>query len=164
MYFFIKKDIQGNQGFLDQFLALQWVHMNAEKFGGDNTRISLLGYGSGARFVALHQIYEGSQKLFRNVILQSGSPVNLADNLLSKNAAAKRAENFFGASYKEECSGKTIKQCFLEADAYKLVLNSHVYLVNTMGKKSFLAASKIKSLFAPIVDGVVFRLVDGTQF
>lgn len=152
-----KKDIQGNQGFLDQNLALQWVHGNAEKFGGDNTRITLLGYGSGARFVALHQIYESSQKLFRNVILQSGSPVNLADNLLSKTAAAKRTEHFFETHYKEECSGKTLKECFTEADALKLVLNSHVYLVNEMSKKSLLTAAKLQALFLPVVDGKTFR-------
>lgn len=149
-------EITGNQGFLDQHLAIKWVHDNAEKFGGDKTRITLLGYGSGARFVALHQIYEPSRALFRNVIIQSGSSVNLADNLLSKSAASKRLTSFFNVVYKDKCDGAGLKECLMEADAFKLIRNSHYYLVNQMSKKSLLTAQKIKALFIPTVDGKVF--------
>ena len=36
-------EISGNMGFLDQNMALQWIHNNADRFGGDNSRITLSG-------------------------------------------------------------------------------------------------------------------------
>lgn len=35
-------DIEGNQGFKDQQMALRWVQDNIEGFGGDKTRVDLL--------------------------------------------------------------------------------------------------------------------------
>jgi carboxylesterase type B len=126
--------VTGNQGFLDQHLALKWVHENSHAFGGDNSKITLIGYDSGARFASLHLMYRPSNAFFRNVILQSGSPVNLADNLLSKNAASKRAEDFIKTYYNCE-SAKPI-DCIKDADAFNLTLNSRLFLVNHMSKKS----------------------------
>lgn len=146
-------DIQGNQGFLDQHLALSWIHDNAEKFGGDNTKITLLGYGSGSRYVTLHLMYKPSFSLFRNVIIDSGSALNIADNLLSKNAAKKRTHGFIKTL---NCGSNNEKNCLMKAKASDLALKSKKYLIDSMSKKSLLAASNIKSIFEPIVDGKVF--------
>jgi carboxylesterase type B len=50
-------DISGNQGFLDQNLALKWVYENADKFGGDRNRITLGGQSAGSFSSSYHLIY-----------------------------------------------------------------------------------------------------------
>lgn len=147
--------IKGNLGFLDQHLALKWVNENAEKFGGDKSKITLMGYGSGANFVGLHLIYKPGFALFRNVIMQSGSVVNLASNLLSKTAAIKRANEFIDTYYK--CGSSNKLDCIMKVDARNLTLSSRLFLVNHMSKKSLLTSLKIETLFEPFVDGDIFR-------
>lgn len=43
----------GNNGLWDQILALKWVKINAEVFGGDPDNILLMGHGSGAAAASL---------------------------------------------------------------------------------------------------------------
>lgn len=41
------RGVSGNLGILDIQMALQWVQDNAVAFGGDNTRVTLIGQSSG---------------------------------------------------------------------------------------------------------------------
>jgi carboxylesterase type B len=66
------KTLQGNQGLFDQHLALKWINENAEKFGGDSSKVTLVGHGSGAELIGYHLLYKPSWPLFRNLIFQSG--------------------------------------------------------------------------------------------
>lgn len=68
-------DSNGNQGFLDQSLALKWIHDNAQYFGGDPTKITIQGESAGAVSVGYHLLYPGSWPFFKNAIMQSGSSV-----------------------------------------------------------------------------------------
>lgn len=46
----------GNLGLWDQHMALKWVQNNIGKFGGDPSRVTLMGHGSGAASVSMHMV------------------------------------------------------------------------------------------------------------
>ncbi|KAK2467373.1 hypothetical protein APHAL10511_000608 [Amanita phalloides] len=70
--------LTGNYGFKDQWLALQWVKLNIESFGGDPGNIQLQGLSAGAHSV--HQqlfkvsyLPEGQKAPFRSAVLRSNA-------------------------------------------------------------------------------------------
>ncbi|XP_054721378.1 carboxylesterase 5A-like [Uloborus diversus] len=67
----------GNVGLYDQRLALNWINENIENFGGDKDRITLFGRFTGAMSAAIHAFspLSRNEKLFQQIILQSGVPV-----------------------------------------------------------------------------------------
>ncbi|XP_067653487.1 acetylcholinesterase-like [Haliotis asinina] len=65
----------GNQGLMDQTLALQWIRDNVETFGGDANRITIFGESAGAASVGHLLLSPKSRDLFTRAILQSGSPL-----------------------------------------------------------------------------------------
>lgn len=44
--------IPGNAGLKDQIIALQWIKSNIENFGGDSSRITIMGQSAGSASVA----------------------------------------------------------------------------------------------------------------
>ncbi|XP_072942033.1 esterase FE4-like [Epargyreus clarus] len=65
-------DIPGNQGFKDQVLALRWIKENIEAFGGNANKITLFGESAGGVSIDYH-LHSPQEKLFNNLILQSGT-------------------------------------------------------------------------------------------
>ena len=63
-----------NLGLLDQAMALKWVHENIAGFGVDPDNVTIWGESAGAVSVVLLTLIAGTQKYFRKVIAQSGSP------------------------------------------------------------------------------------------
>ncbi|CAF0722473.1 unnamed protein product [Didymodactylos carnosus] len=72
-----KHIMKGNYGLHDQLLALKWISINAESFGGDNQRITYVGHSAGAANVALIAMSKKSKGLVHRIISQSGSPLNI---------------------------------------------------------------------------------------
>jgi para-nitrobenzyl esterase len=62
----------GNQGLLDQRMAMQWVRDNIEAFGGDPDNVTIFGESAGAFDVCFHVASPGSRGLFHGAISQSG--------------------------------------------------------------------------------------------
>ncbi|KLO10861.1 carboxylesterase [Schizopora paradoxa] len=74
--------IDGNFGFKDQWLALEWVRENIEAFGGDVDDIQVTGLSAGAHSV--HQILHHASRLpagkkapFTSAMLQSNAMVSV---------------------------------------------------------------------------------------
>jgi len=62
----------GNEGLMDQKLAIEWVKKNIDTFGGDPDNITLFGESAGAWSVALQSSIHSDGNLFSKAICQSG--------------------------------------------------------------------------------------------
>lgn len=62
----------GNQGLLDQRLALEWVRDNVLAFGGDPANVTIFGESAGAWNVCAHVASPMSAGLFHRAISESG--------------------------------------------------------------------------------------------
>ncbi|RPD61755.1 carotenoid ester lipase [Lentinus tigrinus ALCF2SS1-7] len=65
----------GNLGLRDQRLALRWIQKYISAFGGDPSRVTLLGLSAGAASASLHTVANGgiSEGLFSGVWAESGA-------------------------------------------------------------------------------------------
>ncbi|XP_077540981.1 acetylcholinesterase-like [Haemaphysalis longicornis] len=75
------KDVPGNWGLWDQNLVLTWVQRNIKNFGGDPREVTIIGHSAGGISAGFHAISPESIGLFKRMVLQSGSPMNIIASL-----------------------------------------------------------------------------------
>jgi len=74
------RGVSGNYGLIDQQLAMRWVAANAAAFGGDPSKVTLIGQSSGGTSILGHLAAPASAGLFRAAISLSASPnISLAN-------------------------------------------------------------------------------------
>ncbi len=62
----------GNYGLLDQLQALRWVSQNIQQFGGDPSRVTVMGQSAGAVDICLLMSSPLAIGLFQRAIMESG--------------------------------------------------------------------------------------------
>lgn len=68
-----------NNGMLDIVAALQWVQHNIAAFGGDPSRVTVIGNSAGAKCVASLYLMPKAHGLFHRAIAQSGATQAIRD-------------------------------------------------------------------------------------
>ena len=136
--------VPGNMGLLDQYLALLWVRDNVRYLGGDETKITLAGSGSGAASALYLALSSRSASLVRGVMAVSGTPLA---PWASSQAPADNARRFLNFV---DCYGqnsRAVLSC-LQTKTVRQVLTA---------LEDHLAAGNITHIFAPVRDNFLDR-------
>ena len=81
----------GNQAFLDQTAALDWVKRNIAGFGGDPGNVTVFGNSAGAASISNLVASPSTRGLFKRAISESGAWLGLSINPVRKLAEAEAA-------------------------------------------------------------------------
>ncbi|XP_070593952.1 cholinesterase-like [Erythrolamprus reginae] len=133
----------GNLGLWDQQLALKWIKENAAVFGGDPSRVTVLGHSAGAASVNFHLLAPKSQDLFAQAVIQSGT-ANAFWAWRSPEEAKRLALEFVHLLGCSKDSNISIVHCLQTKNVSELIQHEIA-----MSFKSFLADFP----FRPTVDG-----------
>ena len=132
----------GNEGLMDQRIAIEWVKNNIQDFGGDPDNISIFGESAGAWSVALQSAADPSCRLFSKAICQSGG----MDAFIQKDRANQWGELFL----------KTLADNgLLLEDLFKVSHDSITNIAKKM-KHTMIAGEKWLAPeigFSPVADG-----------
>ena len=132
----------GNEGLMDEKLAIEWVKENIAEFGGDPDNITIFGESAGAWSVALQSSISPSGNLFTKAICQSGGMNAFFD---------KERGNQWGELFLKTANDNGVKINDLFSLGHK-----QITLLASKMKHTMIANGKWLSPevgFAPIADG-----------
>ena len=132
----------GNEGLMDQKLAIEWVKKNIDAFGGDPDNITLFGESAGAWSVSLQSSIHSSGTLFSKAICQSGG----MNAYIDKNRANSWGDLFLQQADQNGISINALQNCS----------ESEIISLATKMKHTMISEGKWLSPeigFAPVADG-----------
>ncbi|WCT11439.1 carboxylesterase/lipase family protein [Mucilaginibacter jinjuensis] len=74
----------GNNGLLDLMMALKWIKENINSFGGDPSRVTVMGESAGAKLTSTLLLTPQSKGLFSQLVLESGGVQCVRDSVTAK--------------------------------------------------------------------------------
>lgn len=129
----------GNNGTLDCIMALTWIKQNIAAFGGDPSRVTIMGESAGAKLISALLVSPESKGLFQQYIAESGSIQCIRDTVTAKHERL-RVEHALG-------NGHYNVQALLKLPADSL-MKAQALVCAGIGGNSF---------FGPVEDGVVIK-------
>jgi para-nitrobenzyl esterase len=133
----------GNEGLLDQVLALEWVQDNISRFGGDPDNVTIFAESAGAMSVGALLAMPKACELFHRAILQSGAAHHVN--------SLERAEKL-GAIFLDILDIKPTEVNKLQSLTEQQLLNAQVeVMARAQGSKLAMGGLPLK----PVVDGNV---------
>ncbi len=101
----------GNLGLDDQQMALRWIYKNCHRFGGDATRITVMGNSAGAKSIGAHLVSGRVKDIIDGVILSSGATQSIRDVRTARVLAEEFGHvvmNLYGANEEGPSSWRTL--------------------------------------------------------
>jgi para-nitrobenzyl esterase len=74
----------GNNGLLDCMMALKWIKENIRAFGGDPSKVTVMGESAGAKLVSTLLVAPAAKDLFNQLVLESGAVQCIRDSVTAK--------------------------------------------------------------------------------
>lgn len=127
----------GNNGLLDCIMALQWIQKNIRAFGGDPSRVTVMGESAGAKLISALLVAPAAKGKFQQLILESGA-VNCIRDIQTAKAIRQRVMDTLGVNS---------PAALVELPAATLIA----------AQAKVLGGPKGTNYFGPVTDGVVIK-------
>lgn len=127
----------GNNALLDCIMALKWIRENIKAFGGDPSRVTLIGESAGAKLISSLLATPAAKGYYSQLILESGA-VNCIRDTITAKAVRKRLMDTLGIN-----------------DPSRLLQLSTHDLISAQAR--VLGGPKGTNYFGPVQDGILIK-------
>ncbi len=107
------RGISGNYGIMDQIMALQWIHDNIARFGGDPGNVTICGESAGGISVSILCASPLCKGLFNRAICESGGnflPIRTGAATVCGSAQDMKYAQSLGLDFQKSLGCRNLKQ------------------------------------------------------